>query len=106
MSSNRPPTNGEKTRQQKEEFLQKIARKSQRKLKARRSRSEAWIGMRMFGLVGWAVSVPAVMGIALGVWIDRRVDSQYSWTLMLLLIGVGLGCFNGWYWIQKESRRD
>lgn len=102
--NNRP--NNQSNNQSKEEFLRKISRKSQRKLKARRSRTHAWIGMRMFGLVGWAVTVPTLMGIALGVWIDRHVQSQYSWTLMLLLIGVALGCFNGWYWIEKESKRD
>jgi len=101
VKPNRPRPN-----QPKADFLKKISRKSQRKLKAQRSRSQAWIGMKMFGLVGWAVSVPSLMGIALGVWIDRRVQSQYSWTLMLLLIGVALGCFNGWYWIEKESKRD
>ncbi|EDX82950.1 F0F1-ATPase subunit, putative [Synechococcus sp. PCC 7335] len=91
---------------QKEDFLKKISRKSQRKLKAQRSRSQAWIGMRMFGLVGWAVSIPTLIGIALGVWIDRQVQSQYSWTLMLLIVGIALGCFNGWYWIEKESKGD
>ena len=93
------------TDRQKEEFLKKIARKSERKLKARHSRTQVWIGMRMFGLVGWAVTIPTLIGITLGVWIDRKVQSQYSWTLMLLLIGVALGCLNAWYWIEKESQR-
>lgn len=106
MKPDQRPPNHKTSEQQKEAFLKKISRKSQRKLKAQHSPSEAWIGMRMFGLVGWAVSVPALMGIALGVWIDNRVQSQYSWTLMFLLIGVGLGCFNGWYWIEKERHRD
>ena len=86
-------------------FLKKITRKAQRKLNARQNNTEVWLGMRMFGLVGWAVSVPTLIGIGLGVWIDRRVSSQYSWTLMLLLIGVGLGCFNAWYWVSKEGQR-
>lgn len=89
---------------QKAAFLKKIARKSQRKLNARQSHTQVWLGMRMFGLVGWAVTVPTLLGIALGVWLDRRVQSQYSWTLMLLLAGLGLGCFNAWYWVTKESQ--
>lgn len=89
---------------QRAAFLKKITRKTQRKLHARQSHTQVWLGMKMFGLVGWAVSMPTLIGIALGVWLDERVQSQYSWTLMLLLIGIGLGCFNAWYWINKEGR--
>jgi ATP synthase protein I len=60
----------------------------------------------MFGMVGWAVALPTLMGVAVGVWIDRQVASQYSWTLMLLAVGVALGCWNAWYWVTKESQRD
>jgi ATP synthase protein I len=91
---------------QKANFLRKIARKAQRKLKAQQTRRQVWVGLRMFGLVGWAVTIPTLLGIALGIWIDRRVQSQYSWTLMLLLMGLALGCFNAWYWITKESQGD
>lgn len=57
-------------------------------------------------MVGWSVAIPSILGIALGVWIDNNIQSKYSWTLMLLVIGVALGCFNAWYWINKESQSD
>jgi ATP synthase protein I len=60
----------------------------------------------MFGLVGWAVAIPTLIGIAVGIWIDKRWPSPYSWTLMLLVIGVVVGCLNAWYWVRRESRRD
>lgn len=87
-------------------FLTKIAGKARRKLKARRNPKRIWFGLGLFGMVGWAVAIPTLLGIALGVWIDRHVNSQYSWTLMLLAVGLGLGCFNAWYWISKESQRE
>ena len=87
-------------------FQRQIVRKSDRKIKARKEASNIWSGLRMFGMVGWSVAIPSVLGIALGVWIDRHTNSQYSWTLMFLFIGVALGCFNAWYWISKESSRD
>ncbi len=95
---------GNTPERQKAAFLKKITRKAQRKLNARQSPTQVWLGMRMFGLVGWAVTVPTLLGIAIGVWLDRQVQSQYSWTLMLLLMGLGLGCFNAWYWVTKESQ--
>jgi ATP synthase protein I len=58
----------------------------------------------MFGLVGWSVTIPALVAIAVGVWIDARFKSQYSWTLMMLVIGIGVGCFNAWYWISRERQ--
>jgi ATP synthase protein I len=60
----------------------------------------------MFGLVGWSVAIPTVIGIGLGVWIDTKWPSRYSWTLMFLIIGVLVGCLNAWYWVKRESKRD
>ena len=85
-------------------FQRQIASKSDRKIKARRETQNIWIGLRMFGMVGWSVTIPSLLGIGLGVWLDGHIESEYSWTLMLLVIGVALGCFNAWYWISKESQ--
>jgi len=88
-------------------FEEKIATKQQLKLKARREGEHpAWFGLGMFGLVGWSVTIPTLIGIAVGIWIDTRWPSRYSWTLMLLMIGVALGCLNAWLWVQRESRED
>ena len=57
-------------------------------------------------MVGWAVSIPTLLGIALGLWIDRRFPGSTSWTLTLLCLGVALGCWNAWTWIQREQRDD
>ena len=29
---------------------------------------------------------------------------MYSWTLMLLGVGVILGCLNAWFWVSKERQ--
>lgn len=87
-------------------FQRQIANKSDRKLKARKERKSIWLGLGMFGMVGWSVTIPTLLCISLGVWIDTQIKSKYSWTLMLLFIGVVLGCFNAWYWITKESQSD
>jgi ATP synthase protein I len=86
-----------------------IARKEARKLRARRHRGRGtWFGLGMYGLVGWSVVIPTLGGVALGVWIDGRWPSRFSWTLMLLAAGLLLGCWNAWYWVslEQEAIRD
>jgi len=84
-----------------------ISRKASRMARARKRKSQsAWLGLGMFGMVGWAVAVPTVAGIALGLFIDARWPGETSWTLALLLAGVALGCLNAWYWVQREGRGD
>lgn len=86
-------------------MAEKIGEKSNRKLRARKEKHKGlWYGLGMFGLVGWAVSIPTLLALALGIWIDHSVKSKYSWTLMLLVLGIGIGCMNAWYWITKESK--
>ena len=80
--------------------------KERRKLRARRDRaSQVWFGLGMFGVIGWSVAVPMLLSLALGIWIDRRWPSQYSWTLMFLFLGVVLGCLNAWYWLTRERAK-
>ncbi len=89
-----------------EEFRRTVARKEGRKLRARREGDRGpWFWLGMFGMVGWSVAVPTLLGIALGVWLDRRFDGRISWTLTMLFLGVALGCWTAWYWIERESRR-
>ena len=87
-------------------FQDQISTKSDRKIKARKESKNIWFGLGMFGMVGWSVAIPSLLGIGLGIWLDTHIQSKYSWTLMLLIIGVALGCFNAWYWISKESQSD
>jgi len=91
----------------KQPLSEKVGQRAARKQRARaKSQRTAWFGLGMFGLVGWSVAIPTVIGIAIGVWLDRRWPGQVSWTLTFLLIGVALGCLNAWYWIKQESERD
>jgi ATP synthase protein I len=63
-----------------------------------------WFGLGMSGLIGWSVTVPTLIGAALGVWVDNRYPSTFSWTLMLLLFGLIVGSLNAWHWVESERR--
>lgn len=89
------------------EEAETISRKARRMKRARTRRSRsAWMGLGMFGMVGWAIAVPTLAGVALGLFVDARWPGGMSWTLALLLAGVALGCLNAWYWVQREGRAD
>ncbi len=91
---------------------QTIARKAQQHVRARREgRHTVWFGVGMFGLVGWAVAVPTLAGVALGRWLDARFADGPSWTIMGLLAGVALGSLNAWWWVRRtglsqDNRKD
>lgn len=93
-------------RDRKVEFRLRIRRRLARHQKAQQEKSQLFFGLGTFGVVGWSVAVPTLLGIALGIWIDQKWPSQYSWTLMLLFVGVVLGCLNAWFWIDASQRGD
>lgn len=88
-------------------MAEQIARKAERRLAAeRRHGNSVLFGLGMLGVVGWSVAVPALLGTAIGIWLDRSFPGQASWTLTFLLFGVGLGCVNAWYWVQRQNRMN
>lgn len=87
-------------------FSRRVGEHESRKLKARRRAIRSvWLGFGMFGLVGWSVAVPTVIGAVLGHWLDKHHPASHSWTLTLLVAGLSLGCMNAWRWVAREHRQ-
>ena len=94
-----------KSAKERSAFSREVGAKAARKLRARRNPAQGvWFGLGMMGLIGWSVSVPTLLGAALGIWLDNRHSGSHSWALMLMVIGLCLGCFNAWHWVAKEDR--
>jgi ATP synthase protein I len=86
-------------------FARQVASDSARKLRAQREGTRSvWFGLGMTGLIGWSVAVPTIGGAMLGLWLDRRHPGAHSWTLMLLVIGLVIGCANAWHWVVQEDQ--
>ncbi|RFS20182.1 F0F1 ATP synthase subunit [Chitinophaga silvatica] len=86
-------------------FSEDIGRKEQRRMKAKRNKQHVWSGFGLFGMIGWSVVTPTVLGAALGSWLDRKIPGQNSYTLACLIAGLCLGCFIAWNWIHKENKQ-
>jgi ATP synthase protein I len=89
----------------KPNFEQRIGASAARKLKAQRNTAPGlWFGLGVMGLIGWSVTIPTLLGAALGHWLDDRHPGKHSWTLALLVGGLSIGCLNAWHWLVKEQQ--
>jgi ATP synthase protein I len=85
-------------------FSLQVAEKEARKLKALHEKKEsALMGFGMFGMIGWSVAVPVLLGTALGVWLDKTYPQSFSWILTCLALGLIMGCTIAWNWINSEE---
>ena len=86
-------------------MVRQVGEKARRKLRAQRNKSRTvWLGLGMMGLIGWSVTVPTLLGAALGIWLDKHHSGEHSWTLALLVAGLAIGCLNAWHWVAKEDK--
>lgn len=89
------------------DLVEYIDKKERRKPRVKQE--NVWYGFGLFGLVGWSLTIPSLVGLSTGIVIDMAYPSRYLWSMMGLLVGVLVGCFTIYYWIGKEYakiRRD
>lgn len=81
-----------------------IARRAKRLQRARETPSASpLIGLSAFGVIGWSVAVPTVVGALLGRWLNRLAPQPFSWTLALMLAGLVLGIIYAWRWVGEHQ---
>lgn len=86
-------------------LAQQVGAKAARKIRAQRNPTPGvWFGLGMMGLIGWSVTIPTLIGAAVGLWLDTHYPGGRSWTLALLMGGLAIGCFNAWHWVDKEDK--
>ena len=95
----------EKSLNSGDRFAEKVGAAARHKLNAERSvRRSVWSGLGAIGLIGWSVVVPALLGAALGTWLDEHHPGRHAWTLALMIGGLSLGCLNAWRWVTHEDK--
>lgn len=77
---------------------------NEEKILDKKSRHSLSIGYVKFGLVGFFVLIPAIIGAIIG----ERFDSpeSYTWTLTFLAAGFLIGILSAFLWVRKEIRYD
>jgi len=90
---------------QDDSFRRKVSSKQAQKMVRRREgEGSIWFSLSVYGVIGWSVAVPTMLGVLAGYWIDRAWPGRISWTLTLMVVGVCLGCLNAWFWVQRQRR--
>ncbi|MEJ0069365.1 MAG: AtpZ/AtpI family protein [Pseudomonadota bacterium] len=56
--------------------------------------------LAQIGVLGWIIVVPLLIGVFAGRWLDRTFDSGLFCTAPLLMLGLALGCWSAWKWMQ------
>ncbi len=57
--------------------------------------------LAQIGVLGWIIVVPILIGIFVGRWLDQTFNSALFCTAPLLMLGVALGCWSAWKWMQN-----
>lgn len=86
-----------------QELLRQVHKEARKKMKMEKNGKEILFGLGAFGIVGWSISLPVVLGVLGGVYLDDHYPQAFSWTLTLLFAGLIIGCVNAWYWIKKNG---
>ncbi|WGI24291.1 AtpZ/AtpI family protein [Halomonas alkaliantarctica] len=77
----------------------------------RHDRHERWlregdmsVGRRLaqIGVLGWIFIVPTLAGLFFGRWLDSQLGTGTLWTMPLLVIGLCLGGWIAWKWMNAR----
>ncbi len=77
----------------------------------RRTRRMRWlregdmsVGRRLaqIGVLGWILVLPTLAGLFVGRWLDARFEAGIFWSAALLLLGVCIGGWAAWKWMNAE----
>lgn len=79
-----------------ERMIREVGARQERIARGRSGQGSILSSIAILGVIGWSVTVPTVLGVVLGVWIDHRWPSRFSWALTLLLVGLAVGCTSAW----------
>lgn len=77
----------------------------------RRERRDRWlregdmsVGRRLaqIGVLGWIFVVPTLAGLFFGRWLDAQLSTGIFWSAPLMLVGLGVGGWAAWKWMNAR----
>ncbi|GEM_PF-292662 len=85
-----------------------VRRKTDRRQRARQGGGVSiWSYLGTFGLVGWTVAVPTLLGLMIGVYVENRwAEGSNRAVITGLVLGAAVGSAMAWYWVRRESEEE
>ncbi|WP_406867075.1 AtpZ/AtpI family protein [Paraburkholderia fungorum] len=70
-----------------------------------REEPEPSLGYRLgqIGILGWAIILPTLLGLALGHWLDRSFGTRVFFSAPLLMVGAAVGLWSAWKWMHRQQ---
>lgn len=61
---------------------------------------------RVFGIIGWSLLIPVLLGIAGGIWLEKTFKDVFPWSAILILVSLSVGVLNAWFWIVQNKKLE
>ncbi len=84
-------------------MLRGVAARQGSMIRGRRDRKGNWSGLAILGIVGWSVTIPTLVGTAVGIWLDHHWPGRVPWTVTLLFGGLIFGCASAWSQLRGKG---
>lgn len=83
--------------------MEEAARRARRRARGREE-PEPSLGRRlaMIGVLGWTVVVPTLLGLWVGRFLDRALDTGIQFSAALLVAGAAFGLWSAWRWMNRQ----
>lgn len=84
--------------------MAEAAREATRRAEEGRADPEPSLGARLgqIGVLGWTIIVPILLGVALGRWLDHRLETGIFFSAPLVMLGAALGFWFAWKWMHRS----
>lgn len=92
------------TRSEHHGRMAEAARLAAERAQEGREDPEPSLGARLgqIGVLGWTVIIPILLGLFLGRWLDRKLDTGIFFSAPLLMIGAAIGFWFAWRWMHRR----
>ncbi len=79
-----------------------VRRDAQRLARREKGHRSFWRSLSVIGMVGWPIAMGSIGGTFLGRYLDTRLETGIRFTLMLMTVGVMIGCFAAWRTVVQK----
>jgi len=86
------------------EKTEEAAVRAAKRAEAARSEREPSFAARLgqIGVLGWAIVTPILIGVLIGLWLDRTFATGVFFTAPLIMLGAAAGFWTAWRWMHRQ----